>query len=468
MLPNLPRAYPAAGLLAVGLALSACQTYEPRPLDLQAHRDAWRGRLADDAAVAAFAQNLSMRDASEADRFDLTDGLTLSEAELVALVFNPDLRLVRQRAGVAEASAEHAGRWDAPELAVDVLRITESVANPWVITPGLSVTLPISGRLEAEKARAGAVARVELTRVAEAEWHTRHELREAWWAWSVVSLRLDETRQLLDTLASLVEATSQLAEVGELPRTEASLFVIEQAQLQQAVQRLEAERVSAEYRLHALMGLSPDAPLTLHAELPTAQAPGAATAETLAAGNLTLARLEDAYDVAEQSLRREVRKQYPDLTLGPLYESDQGQSRIGFLGGIPLPILNANRQGIAEANAQRRLARAKYETTYERLAGSLAQSLARAEALREQRAQMEDVLVPLIDRQIQNARRAVELGEGGGLVLLESLVRAHETKLELIDLRLSEAQALLQVQRLLGPPAPQDQPAVDDGHEVNP
>ena len=51
------------------------------------------------------------------------------------------------------------------------------------------------------------------------------------------------------------------------------------------------------------------------------------------------------------------------LTLGPMYESEQGQSRIGFFGVVPLPFLNANRRGIAQARASRELARAAFETT---------------------------------------------------------------------------------------------------------
>ena len=67
------------------------------------------------------------------------------------------------------------------------------------------------------------------------------------------------------------------------------------------------------------------------------------------ASSLELRQLREEYEVAEHALHREIRKQYPDLTIGPLYETDQGQSRLGFLGATPLPLLNATRPGIAEA-----------------------------------------------------------------------------------------------------------------------
>lgn len=471
MLPNLSRGMRTVGLIAVGLLLSACQVYEPRPLDLQSHRNEWRDRLANEAAVATFVNDLQTRNHTGLARFDLSDGLSLPEAELVAMVFNPDLRLARLRAGFAEASAEHTGRWDDPNLSIDLLRITENVSNPWIITPGLSVTLPISGRLAAQKQQADAAARVELTRVAETEWAARHELRVAWWAWSANLLRLEETRRVLDTLASLVDATSRLAEAGEMPRPEAALFGIEQARLRQAVRGLEAEQVGSEHRLRAMMGLSPNAPLKLEPARPTIRLPDDPSADLVASRNLTLARLEEAYEVAEQTLLLEIRKQYPDLTIGPQYESDQGQSRIGLIAGVPIPLFNANRQGIVEARVERELARAEYETTYERLANTLAMSLDRVTAVQDQRDALERVFVPMVDQQLLDARKTLDLGEGGGLVLLESLVRTHEAKLDLIDIWLSEAEAVLEVHRLLGPEPPPhhaEQPATEIKQEVQP
>ena len=81
---------------------------------------------------------------------------TIGEGETVALVFNPDLRVARLRVGVAEATAEYAGLWDDPELSIDVLNITSSVPNPWVLGSALAFTIPVSGRLRVEKARADA------------------------------------------------------------------------------------------------------------------------------------------------------------------------------------------------------------------------------------------------------------------------------------------------------------------------
>ena len=436
-------------LAVVGLSvvLSGCQSYQPRPLDPEEHRAQWLERSPQSAGVVEFAQQLA-DSGDPVSAYDPSDGITCAEAELIALVFNPELRLARLRAGVTAATAEHAGLWDDPEFSIDVLRITESVSNPWVITPGLAFTIPISGRLEVEKSRADAALRAELTRVAQDEWRVRHEVRQGWLTWSAALLRAQETSRLIESMSGLTDSTTRLAEAGELPRTEAALFVIERSQRQQERTRLEGEASVAEQRLRMLLGLSPDAPIEL---LPSIDVPEDSTERRDVASSLELRRLREEYEVAEHALHREIRKQYPDLTIGPLYETDQGQSRIGFLGAIPLPVLNANRQGIAEATAERELARAAYATTAEQLEGSLAVARAQSRMLQAEYEELSSVIGPMIDRQVTDATRLVELGEGGGLVLLESLIRSHDTKLNIIDLRRDLALAAAEERFLHGP-----------------
>lgn len=463
MLRNEPRFFiPVALLGAIGM-FAGCQSYQAKPVDLAAHRDAWMARTPGDEPIRVFARQLSA--ANEPGVFDLSDGLSLAEAEIVALVYNPDLRLARLRAGVASASAEHAGLWQDPQFGLDFLTLTESVSNPFQITPGLSFTIPISGRLEAEKARADAAVAAELTRVTEQEWRIRIEVRRAWLRWSAAKIKAEQTERLLVSIESLVRSTSRLAEAGEIVRTEAALFTIEQASQRQAMLGFRGEAAEAEQELRTLLGLSPDAPLDLVPTIVVRSDEGDLTANTVAVRNLTLARLRDEYAVAEQTLRREVREQYPDLTIGPLAEFDRGDTLLGFSLSLPIPILNANKQGIAEAHAERELARAAFETAYERISGSLAATRVRLDTIREQREVIEADIIPLVDRQLADAQNLLQLGEGGTLVLLESLSRAGQTQMVLIDMQLGESLALTRLAELVGPPTTQP---VDDPNTNTP
>jgi outer membrane protein TolC len=444
-----PLASPAAAGACLVL-LVGCQSYAPRPLDAARHRAAWHARTLEDASLAQLIERLE-RDAPGA-AFDPRDGLTLQEGQLVALAFNPHLRVARARAGRAAAGAAHAGRFADPELSLSVLRLTGGAPDPWVVTPGLAFSIPLSGRRGAQRELGAAQQRAALRRVEEAEWAVWHDVERAWIAWSAAALRVEELELFVGALEGLARTATQLAESGELAPSEASLFAVELAQRANQLLRLRGELEAAEQELRAQLGLAPEAPVAFVRAL-ARRAPAAASLAELAARNPSLARLREEYEVAERTLRHELAQQVPDLTLGPLFESDEGRSKIGFAGALPLPFLNANRRAIAEARAGREVARAAFEAGYEALVGRRAAAAARAAALAEQRADLEGVLVPLVDRQVADALRLVQLGEGTSLVLIESLARAQQTKLALIESRAAEALARAELEYLTGPPA---------------
>jgi hypothetical protein len=68
---------------------------------------------------------------------------------------------------------------------------------------------------------------------------------------------------------------------------------------------------------------------------------------------LALARLGES----EAQLELEVRRQYPDLNIGPVYANEEGLNRLGLTAGITLPLWNRNRKAIAEAEGERTLTR---------------------------------------------------------------------------------------------------------------
>ena len=209
-----------------------------------------------------------------------------------------------------------------------------------------------------------------------------------------------------------------------------------------------------ELQLRAMMGLASTADVVL---VPTLAFTPRATdgqelSRTLELTNPELAVVRSEYEVAEQSLRTEVRKQYPDLTIGPGYGTDQGDDRVLLGLTLPIPLWNRNKQGVAEATAQREVARGRFESTYEQLASRLAIALVRYESGKAQRAMIESSVVPLADEQEADVRRVAALGRVDPLLLLESLQALHAAKLRLIDARASEAIGAIRVDELIGPP----------------
>jgi len=444
--------YTIISLVAVATT-AGCQQYQPKPLDLPNHRASWELRTPDVPEVAEFAQEMA-ETGRLAEPFDVTDGIGLGEAEVLLLVFNPQLREARATAKVASANARFAGLWDDPVLSLDLMRILESVPDPWILGTSVGFTIPLSGRLEVEKARANAEEFAAIARVARSEWELVNELRTTWLEWSSAQLQAEVTQELVDQLGAVVDIVNRLEQAGERSLLEARLFRIEAATRAATQQRLTARALSLELAMKELLGLRPEIQLTLVPQLTLPLVPPSPEDESrILEANPALLVARAEYAVAEHTLNREIRKQYPDLSLGPAYELEEGQSRIGFLGAFPIPVLNRNRRGIAEAEASREVSRAAAENVYESLVHQFARAAQSLELQRRLREHFESTVVPLVDEQVRDARRMLELGELDMLVLLESVVRQAEAKLEFVEAQQAEALATQRVGALLGPQA---------------
>lgn len=439
--------------------LTGCQSYERKPLDLDATRSAWLSRSPEDPTVREFAAALDRADGgSQAEGFDPSDGLTLAEAEAVVLVFNPDLRQARLEANVTRATAAHAGLWQDPVLGVDLERIVSGAggANPWVAGSTIGITIPISGRLEAEKARAGADLAAELDRVAAKEWATRSALRELWVEWSAARVRAEVAEELIARLRDVASLADRQEKAGSMTRVDARLFRVELAGREADLIGATARVKELELQLRAMLGLAPETPLTLVPSVTFAARTTSADElrPLLDASNPELAAVRAEYEVAEQSLRTEVRKQYPDLTIGPGYGTDQGDNRVLLGLSLPIPLWNRNQQGVAQASAQREVARGRFETTYEHLSSKLAIALTRFESGRAQRSLVESSVVPLADEQEADVRRVAALGRVDPLLLLESLKTQYAAKVRLVEAKASESIGAVRLDELIGPPLP--------------
>lgn len=453
MLPRFALLCPTTTAVAI-LTLSGCQSYRPAPLDLGAHAARWEARDPASPDVAAYASRLAAA-ASPRGRaaFDPSDGLSLREAEAVALFFNPQLRAARLKARVASVGAAEAGRWEDPVLEVNAERIIQSVKDPWVVGGLLNVTLPLSGRLALEKDRAAADAEAAQANVLLDEQRVLAELNAAWTELAVLDQRTELARSSLEDLDAIVAQAEQLRAVGELDPLEAGLFRVERVRRSAELRSLGPRRREQELAVTALMGLTPASPARLVPSLPPPVDPAdpAERRRAVEQGHprLRLARAE--HDVAERTLELEVRRQFPDLTVGGGYGRDEGTNRI--LGGlsVPIPIFNANRRAIAEARANRDAARASAEATYEELVSSLARAEAALESARDRREVLEQELAPLADQQLQAARELGRLGVANTAVVFEALTRAHETRIEILEAAARESAARNQLNTLLRP-----------------
>lgn len=436
--------------------LGACQSYERRPLSTGGSVSEFVARTPGSTPVAEYARELEARERAAAGvsrSFEPSDGLEVWEAEVVALVFNSDLRGARARAGVTSAVAEQAGLWQDPELGVDLTRILESVSEPWKVFTTIGLTLPVSGRLELEKQRAGLAHAAEVARVWAEEWRVRMDVRRAWAEWTVARERAEMMDEYCRRIDGLVAVVDKIEQAGEMSRVEARLFHLEQSAARADAARLGSEAAGRELEIKRLLGLPPSGGLDLRpGGVLVMDEEGLRSARERIADRappIIVTRAE--YEAAEKALELEVRRQYPDVKIGPGYGREDGQDQ--FLLGIsaPLPLLNANRQAIGRARAEREERRVEFESVLQGAMAELesaAQRLAGAETVRRE---LEGTLVPLADVQYEEVRRVAQMGEVDALVLLESIKAQREAKLKVLEARLAEQLASVRVEEVAGP-----------------
>lgn len=437
--------------MLAALLLAGCQSYEPSPLDLQAFDASLDARLLDTEPVTEFARRIDEAGGDVPATFDLTDGISYAEGEMLALFYNPDLHLARLEAGVALATREYAGLWEDPVFEFDGAEII-SPSNPFEYLFMGEFTIPISGRLGIEQDRADALFEVERRRVVDMEWKTRTELRRRWSTWTAAVERTRLLDEMIGRLLHIGDTAASLASAGELNRVEHRLLRIELADLEARAAEVELEAIIAEAALLETMGLGPDAAGLLQPAFPDVGLPDVTDVTTrLIESNTELAVLFAEYQAAEDTLRLEIRKQYPDIVFGSGYGTTFNDRRVLFGVSIPIPILNANRSGIAEATARRNVVRARAETTFARLDRALAEAERMLAARRVQRDQYEQEVLPLLSEQDDDLNRIAALGELDLFILLETMTRMLDTKQRLIALRTGEFDASTTVHRILGP-----------------
>ncbi len=427
-----------------------CQSYEPKPLELGLYRNALESRLDTVEPIEAFANRLALSKGTPVE-FDISDGITPSEGEVIALFYNPELRIARLEAGVALANFETAGLWEDPVFSFNGAEIS-SPSAPFQYGLMGNFTIPISGRLKVKKDRAGSVYETRLREVVHAEWKTRATLRSRWSKWVAATLQVELIHEVIDQLEQIHGLANTLFEAGELNRVEHRLIQVEFASF--AVQATEAELLllGIEMELIALMGLPPEAAGYLLPEFPRIPTTLVEDETTrIIDANTELAVLFAKYQTAEETLRLEIKKQYPDIVFGSGYGSEFNDHRVLFGLSIPLSIWNRNQAGIADARTKREVARAHAETTFSRLYAELSLANETLTMKEQQRSYYKEEIVPMLAEQTRDVQNIIELGEVDTFILLETMTRQYEAKKRLLHLELEELDASIAVHTILGP-----------------
>ncbi|MHB8428591.1 MAG: TolC family protein, partial [Acidiferrobacterales bacterium] len=339
------------GVLALGVVLTACATYHPKPLHLA---PGLTGSVRDIRINRRMLPLPQLR----AHRFDPNRPLDMTEVAMVAVVNNPQLRIARDDAGVAHAQAFAAGLLPDPQLSFSRDYPTSGPAVTSAFGIGLSYDV---GALLVRSAIKGAATAEE----------RKVDLNLLWQEWQVVSKArllyvraVEQKRELSLLRRSRALFAQRLKYVRRALRHGDATLDAEGADLV-AVQNVDRQINTAQRRINrtrhdltALLGLAPEAKLELAgipALPPLNRRAVIAVLPDLARRRPDLLALRAGYQAQEERVREAILAQFPAISIGIRRSRDNTDVYSeGFGVSISLPIFNRNRGGIAVARATRR------------------------------------------------------------------------------------------------------------------
>jgi outer membrane protein TolC len=135
------------------------------------------------------------------------------------------------------------------------------------------------------------------------------------------------------------------------------------------------------------------------------------------------------YAADEAALQLEIAKQRPDIQLNPWYNFDEGHHKISFGPSFEIPVFNRNLGPIAEAEARRVEAEARFEALQAQTLGEMETALARYNGARSELTEADRTLNAIRITRMDAMQHAVDAGEEDRLALsgvrIESAVAAR-------------------------------------------
>jgi cobalt-zinc-cadmium efflux system outer membrane protein len=414
------------------LVLTACKSFEARPLSAEAGLADFSGRTLRDPGLAAFL----------AERKAGGGGWTLDRLALAAAYFHPDVALAQAEVDEAAAGVITAAMRPNPSLIVLPQWAANNIQiSPWFFGPWVSIPIETAGKRfrRIDVALAGVDA--ARLRLADRAWQARSRVRLAMLELhgAVENLRLLKIEQTLHEEA-ITKLTAQLqaGAVSPFEITQARLMLNETLLALEDARRVEATSKAA---LAAAVGVPTSEITTAKLDFSAfnrwpAQDPRTLQRRATTARADLLALLAE-YAGAEAALRLEIARQYPDVRLNPGYDYNSGQNRFQFGFNVELP-LNRNRGPVAEAEARRKTAEKRFLALQAAVIGEL--DVARAAyATARQKVDAAAVLAREAGQAVETIRRMVEGGELSPLELTSRKIVASAANLALLSAQI-EAQ----------------------------
>jgi cobalt-zinc-cadmium efflux system outer membrane protein len=428
--------------------LAGCARYEARPLSAERTAEQFEARTLDDPQLKAFLQANLKRDLANwpLQEWDF-DTLTL-----VALFYHPSLDVARAQWATAQAGVTTAGGRPNPvlDVAPQYTSNAESGVSPWIAALTLDTTIETAGKRGYRIERAKQESESARLSLVEQAWQVRSRLRARLLDYAAANRRVALLQDVQDVQQQTLKLLEGRLAAGEIAATELTTTRVALIKTQSDLADAQRQTVESRAGMAEALGVPLRAlpasfkfqisEVEIREDLESAQV----RQRALHSRADILAALAD-YAASQSALQLEIAKQYPDIHLGPGYEYDQGAHKWGLGVGADLPVLNRNQGPIAEAEAKRAQAAAKFLALQAQVIAEIDRALTARVASQEQLRRI-DGLLDTQRRHVQSVEAMVKAGAADQFELTLARLEVSLTEVARLDALVKAQQALGQLE----------------------
>ena len=350
----------------------------------------------------------------------------------IGLLLNRELNQARLQYAKSTSVAEFAGLWEDPAIDMELERVFGENVTNHAISPGL--TLPVTGLPRLAEKIAEQYKEADYWEMCATERRYLTELECLRHRIMVTHAKLHPMSTRLKVMQEEQEKINRLHELGEVDFGAYQVATQRLNDTRREQMELEAEHLEQRHELISMLGLHPAVgAIELGGHLPNGVPHTVAKpAEESLLGYPSLMAQQAAYGASETELKAEIRKQYPELGLKPLYARDGGNDKVSLGFSLPLPLWNRNREAIARATADRALKQAELITEWRSLVQQ-ASLLDKEQQLLHRHCSVEFSRLDELEAAAEQQNKLFEMGETSIQELAESRHIAYERRLSYLD-----------------------------------
>ena len=436
-------------IVAAALLVAACATYQPQPLPSVPDLETRVPRLKVDVRQLPLPMLRS-------HPFNPEDGLDMTEAAVLAVINNPDLKARRRMAGIAGAQLFTARLLPEPQISLSGAHPTSGpppLSNAYGI--GLNYDLITLVTRGAGIGAAQAAARQVDLEILWQEWLMVQQARTLFVQSVLQAHKLDLLHKARTLYANRYTRSYQALEAGDLTLdvtgTDLTALLDANTKLNKMAQSVNQTR----HDFNLLLGLQPDVVLDL-APLPSQQPLQRTNLQEiltdLSRRRPDLLALQAGYLSQEEKVRRAILSQFPSLNIGLNRDRDTGDVTSTGIGiTFNLPVLNVNRGEIAIQRATREQLAQAYQARLDQALTQISLLQTQHELISGERSTLDENL-PILQKMVAKASRAYEAGNISSLTYVNMANTLLGKRLESVDLEQSLWQIRIKLDTLLAWP----------------